>query len=219
MSLGAANIQNPVTSNLADLSNDGSLVLFATSANLVPGDTNNLTDLYSRNIATDVLTLVSAASGGVPLANGLGLFGSDARYSADGRYVTFTSPGQFSSADQNFATDVFRKDLQTGELIRISSADGTRGGSSASTTFAAAADAQTIAIGTVSSDLIGSFSFSNQTLLWKQGGALPQFISGTAGVDIVQASEISDIVSAGTATTRCSCGAATTRRMVARAMI
>ncbi len=140
---------------------------------------------------------MSAANGGVALTGGLGTTGSDARYSADGRYVTFTSTGQFSSADQNGNTDVFRKDLQTGELIRISSADGNRGGNGTSGTFAASSDAQTIAIGSGSSDLIGSFSSFNQTLLWRQGGVLPQFISGTDGIDIVQASEIGDSVSAG----------------------
>ncbi len=197
VSLGASNVQIAAESFLADLSNDGSLVLFSTATSLLPSDTNSTFDLYSRNIATGALTLVSAANGGVALTGGLGTTGSDARYSADGRYVTFTSTGQFSSADQNGNTDVFRKDLQTGELIRISSADGNRGGNGTSGTFAASSDAQTIAIGSGSSDLIGSFSSFNQTLLWRQGGVLPQFISGTDGIDIVQASEIGDSVSAG----------------------
>ncbi len=198
VSLGAGNAQINAGSILSDLSNDGSLVLFFTNAGLVGSDTNTVFDLYSRNIATGALTLVSATSGGTAIAGGVGSTPPEARYSADGRYVVFESSGQFSSADTNAVQDVFRKDLQTGELVRISSLDGNRGGSGFSGMFAAAADAQTIAFGTGANDLFGSTPTFTQTLLWKQGGALPQFISGTAGVDIVQASEISDIVSAGT---------------------
>jgi hypothetical protein len=193
ISLGAGNAQIAGTSFLADLSGDGTQVLFWTSANLVAADTNGVGDFYARNIATGALTLVSARADGTTSGTGNVSTMTGVRFSADNRYVTFKASNAYDPADTNFAEDVFRKDLVTGALTRISSIDGVRGGSSGILSGVASADAQTIAIGTSSNDLVGFNTFgTTNTLLWQAGGAAEQLVSGTTGADIVQASAWGD---------------------------
>lgn len=64
------------------------------------------------------------------LANGTGGSedGMSAKVSADGRYVVFASEsGDLLPIDPGSGTDIFRKDLRTGELVLVSKAWGTAG--------------------------------------------------------------------------------------------
>lgn len=69
------------------LSADGRFVAFDSGAtNLVPGDTNEASDVFVRDMATGAIERVSLASGGQ--ANG---HSYDPAISSDGRYVAFSS--------------------------------------------------------------------------------------------------------------------------------
>ena len=72
------------------ISADGRFVAFASDAtNLVPGDTNNRTDVFLRDRDLGTTVLLSRATGlGAPVANGPSLM---PRISADGRFVSFRS--------------------------------------------------------------------------------------------------------------------------------
>lgn len=71
------------------ISADGRYVAFISSAtNLVPGDTNDLDDLFLRDRIAGTTTLLTRGVGGVP-ANGF--IKAQPRISADGRYVSFRS--------------------------------------------------------------------------------------------------------------------------------
>jgi hypothetical protein len=104
---------------------DGTRIVFDTSANLVPNDKNNFPDVYMRDLRSNKTTLVSTTSSGQP-ANAWSI---GAWISPDGRYVTFAS--YFSNVvpnDTNGNWDGFRKDLLTGQNIRLTiSADGQQG--------------------------------------------------------------------------------------------
>jgi Tol biopolymer transport system component len=93
------------------ISADGRFVAFPSFAtNLVPGDTNNTTDVFVHDRQTGVTTLVSVDSAG----NQLG--GQQTAISADGRFVVFGSNG------------LFVHDRQTGETSQVNVAsDGTQG--------------------------------------------------------------------------------------------
>jgi Tol biopolymer transport system component len=100
------------------ISSDGRYVVFNSYAtNLVPGDTNNLTDVFVHDRMTGDTTRVNVSSTGEQ-ANG---YSSGAAISGDGRYVVFES---FSSnlvpSDNNVAMDVFLHDRQTGETTLVS---------------------------------------------------------------------------------------------------
>ena len=71
-------------------------------------------------------TVASATTAGTP-GDGLSFLGS---LSADGRFVTFSSSATNFVAGDDAGFDVFRKDLVTGEIIRISEAESPANGDS-----------------------------------------------------------------------------------------
>lgn len=108
------------------LSADGTRVVFATAAdNLVPNEANDTDDVFVKDLTTGALTLVSQTAAGVQ-SNG---WSGDARMSGDGTKVVFVSSAtNLVPDDTNGLTDVFMKDLTTGEITLVSlSPDGQTG--------------------------------------------------------------------------------------------
>jgi len=106
------------------LSEDGRTVLFVSDAtNLVADDTNNVGDVFVRDLATGVTTLVSRSTAGV-IGNGYsGDFG--ATISADGTKVAFASiSNNLVSSDTNSFRDIFLRDLATGVTTLVSMGTG-----------------------------------------------------------------------------------------------
>jgi len=105
----------------ASISTDGRYVAFASGAtNLVEGDTNGSVDIFVKDLLTGVVTRASTTSQGAqsdPGASGA----SNPVISGDGRYVAFTSSaGDLIDDDTNLSADIFRKDLKTGKIVRVS---------------------------------------------------------------------------------------------------
>ena len=136
--LATGTIERPSQSGNGTLSNgvsfervisaDGSFVIFASDAtNLVAGDVNNQIDLFKKDLATGAIELVSRANDAAHSQGNGGSFG--ARISADGRYIVFESGStNLVDNDTNDSFDVFRKELATGDIVRVSTAsDGTQG--------------------------------------------------------------------------------------------
>ncbi len=102
-------------STTCELSADGTLLLFASSAsNLVNGDTNGASDLFLRNLTTRITTRVTTGPGGVQLAAGGNCLGTT--MTPDGRLVAFNSG--------NTGGTVFVKNTQTGASTQASPAIG-----------------------------------------------------------------------------------------------
>lgn len=100
------------------VSGNGRYVAFTSAAtNLIANDTNGTAaDIYLRDTTTGVTTLVSTNTNGVQ-ANGDSYWPS---LSSDGRYLTFTSEANNLVAnDTNNFADIFRKDLTTGAVLRV----------------------------------------------------------------------------------------------------
>jgi Tol biopolymer transport system component len=110
----------------AQFSADGRYMVFeSTATNLVAGDTNGQRDVFRKNLATGEVVRVSMGVNGE--ANNRSF---DAQVSADGRYVTFTSyAGNLVTGDTNGQRDVFRKDMLTGAIERLSATPATPQGS------------------------------------------------------------------------------------------
>jgi Ca2+-binding RTX toxin-like protein len=104
----------------AHFSSDGRFVVFTSAAtNLVAGDTNDASDIFLKDLNTGSVTRLSTAADGTQ-ANGRSY---DARFSADGRFVVFTSEASnLVAGDTNGVSDVFLKDLNTGAITRLSTA-------------------------------------------------------------------------------------------------
>ncbi|MBB3017927.1 Ca2+-binding RTX toxin-like protein [Microvirga lupini] len=101
-----------------EISTDGRYVVFASEANnLVPGDTNSSRDIFLKNLVTGAITRISTTAAGEQAGSG----SSAPHISTDGRYVVFESAASnLVPGDTNNAEDVFRKDLVTGAITRIS---------------------------------------------------------------------------------------------------
>ncbi len=101
-----------------DISTNGRYVVFESSASdLVPGDTNNASDVFVRDLLNATTTLVSVNTNGV--------VGNDASrapaMTPDGRYVAFVSAAtDLVSGDTNRIGDIFVRDLQAGTTVLAS---------------------------------------------------------------------------------------------------
>lgn len=98
---------------------DGRFVAFASAAdNLVAGDTNGIPDVFVRDLASNVTTLVSVGAGGSVLLN----TSSDGPViTPDGRYVAFYSTATNLVPGVATFGDVYLRDLKTATTTWISS--------------------------------------------------------------------------------------------------
>lgn len=105
-------------SNRPALSADGRFVAFRSAANnLVPGDTNSLSDVFVRDRLLGTTTRVSHVTGGT--AGNAETF--NVSISNDGRYVCFDSQSTaLVAGDTNNRRDCFVHDTQTGVTSRVS---------------------------------------------------------------------------------------------------
>ena len=112
VNLSSTGEQAHADSDLQDLSPDGELVLFSSSAsNLVDGDTNGRTDLFLRNWKAGTTVRLSVSRTG---AQGNGNT-SNAFFFGDGRYAAFYTNASNLSPSGKSNTWLVR-DLQTGQL-------------------------------------------------------------------------------------------------------
>ena len=119
-SADATGLEGNAPSGYPTLSADGRFVAFHSQAsNLVSDDTNGASDVFIRNLQTGTITRVSTDR------EGREVFGDSIlpTISADGRYVAFQGAANgLVPDDMNDLTDVFVKDLQTGNVTRVSTA-------------------------------------------------------------------------------------------------
>jgi hypothetical protein len=104
------------------LSADGTRVAFLSSAtNLDPGDTDGLDDVYVKDLTTGDTVLASTSDTGAKSANGSSFAPSLAD---NGIHVTFTFGGtDLDPADTDFLSDVYVKNLISGDLTLVSTSD------------------------------------------------------------------------------------------------
>jgi Tol biopolymer transport system component len=137
------------------MSGDGRYVVFRTSAdNLVPADSNSVSDIFLRDTVAGTTELVSLTSGGAQANHG-SLF---AALSADGHVAVFTSyASNLVAGDTNDAYDIFVRDLQTGTTTRVSVAsDGTEGNEDSRGTSALSADGRYVAFSSGATNLVAA---------------------------------------------------------------
>ncbi len=113
----------PSSVNDAVISGDGSCVAFsAAGSSLVPGDTNQMYDVFVWERSTGEITRVSVSSQGIQSDWSC----TSAALSADGRYVAFESQSTtFVPPDADEAIDVFLHDrvTRTTSLVSVSVGD------------------------------------------------------------------------------------------------
>ncbi|WP_127995561.1 beta strand repeat-containing protein [Piscinibacter defluvii] len=147
----AAGLQANATATRAQISADGRYVLFDTSAtNLLPGD-NSTRDVFVKDLLTGALVKVSESSTGVA-GNGTSQSG---QFSGDGRSIVFHSLAtNLVAGDANGASDIFIKDLRTGDLRLVSSNAAGEVGNGTSTAAAVSADGRFVVFQSTASNLV-----------------------------------------------------------------
>jgi len=131
---------------------NGTRVVFSSpSTNLVAGDTNDETDIFVKDLATGVVTLVSVNTAGV---QGDG-YSVQPVFSPDGSKVAFlSSASNLVPDDTNELTDIFVKDLITGAITRISTSGSGAQSSNVSTNPVFSPDGTKIAFLSVAKNLV-----------------------------------------------------------------
>src|SRR5205085_941269 len=118
VSVDAAGNQGNSGSARPSLSADGRFVAFSSvSNNLVPGDTNDVEDIFVFDRQTSTIQRVSVDVGGNQGDN----HSRFSSLSADGRFVAFSSYAtNLVPGDTNAVKDIFVFDRQTGSIQRVS---------------------------------------------------------------------------------------------------
>lgn len=154
VSVGSGAAQANDASVELSVSGDGRYVAFTSYAtNLVPGDVNEVPDVFVRDRQTGTTTRVSVTAGGSE-SNGESYAPS---LSADGRYVAFTSSASnLVSGDVNGVPDVYVRDRQTGTTTRVSVGSGGEQGNGPSYQASISADGRVVAFNSEASNLVPS---------------------------------------------------------------
>ncbi len=140
------------------ISRDGRYVAFISwASNLVPGDTNNVADVFVRDRLAGTTERVSVASDGSEADDSSN--GSRPALTPDGRFIVFSSlAGNLVAGDTNKDWDVFLRDRVNGttERVSVSSAgtegDGASGGPSY--VLASSGDGRYVEFASVASNLV-----------------------------------------------------------------
>lgn len=123
-STSSAGVQGNGNSRYASISADGTKVLFQSQAtNFATGDTNGADDIFVKDLATGTLTLVSHGVGGgvgVGASNGAASVSQGASFSPDGTKVMFSSFARLVTEDTDSFSDIYIKDLISGEMQLMS---------------------------------------------------------------------------------------------------
>ena len=136
------------------LSANGRVVAFSSNASdLVPNDTNGVSDVFVRDLTAETTTLVSVNSSGTAGGDGDSV---QLRLSANGQFVAFQSyASDLVANDSNGASDVFVRDLAAGITTLASINDaGTGSGNSGSFDPRISADGRFVAFVSIASDLV-----------------------------------------------------------------
>ncbi|HVQ90280.1 MAG TPA: hypothetical protein VMU51_04520 [Mycobacteriales bacterium] len=158
VSRSSAEVQGDQDSVLPAVSADGRFVAFTSLAdNLVPGDTNEASDVFVRDRRTGRTERISVSSLGVQgdgnsgFLEGLG----GPSISADGRFVAFDSAAtNLVRFDTNQTADVFVHDRRTGRTQRVSVDSHGRQGNGASTSPVISADGRRVAYESFADNLV-----------------------------------------------------------------
>ncbi len=150
LSLGPAGQFGDGPSFIGGISDDGNLITFSSDAtNLVPNDTNNVADVFLRDVAAGTTIRVSEAAG---VQGTLESFGSD--ISADGQVVVFASGAALTGSDTNGTSDVFRWTGPGGTPVVLSTGPGGGAGNDASFSPVISADGAVVAYNSFATDLV-----------------------------------------------------------------
>ncbi|MGB7892104.1 MAG: hypothetical protein WCF82_09425 [Microcoleus sp.] len=199
VSVDSAGNQGNSFSLFPSISADGRFVAFeSNSTNLVPGDTNNTSDIFVRDTLTNTTTRVSVDSAGNQ-ANGYFFSPS---ISADGRFVAFLSDASnIVPGDTNNQTDIFVRDLLTNTITRAFVDSPGNQGNNFSNYPSISANGQKVAFSSLAANLVPGDTNNGPDVFVADIGNTPgginnspNAINGTPGNDNLTGTSGNDII-------------------------
>jgi Tol biopolymer transport system component len=179
------------------ISADGTKLAFLSSTNLEPADTNGLTDVYVKDLATGDVTLASTSDAGTVGEGDVNEF-IRVFLSADGTVVAFESQlVNLDPADTDTLRDVYVKDLLTGDLTLASTSDVGSKSNGISRSPSLSADGTRVAFHSAATNLDPADTDVSTDVFVKELGQLPQpvcTITGTEGDDVLKGTRGDDVV-------------------------
>jgi Tol biopolymer transport system component len=171
VSINASGIQGNAVSNFPAITANGRFTAFHSNAtNLVPGDTNGVTDVFVHDIQTGITTRASVDSVATQ-ANGAS---SNPSTSADGRFIAFNSAAtNLVSGDTNGLGDIFVHDMQTGSTTRASVDSSGLQANDYSSLPSVSADGQYMAFESVATNLVPGDTNSARDIFVHRQNILP----------------------------------------------
>ena len=159
VSVGPGGVQASGASAKPAISTDGRFIAFeSVASNLVPGDTNGLTDIFVHDREAGTTTRASVSSNGAQADAS----SFEPALSADGRVVTFFSPASnLVPGDTNNNYDVFVHDIPNGLTTRASVSSAGVEGNSFSFFSAISGDGRLVVFESLSSNLVEGDTNSN----------------------------------------------------------
>jgi Tol biopolymer transport system component len=152
VSVDSAGVESNGPGNGAAISGDGRFVVFSSDAfNLVPGDTNGMTDIFIRDQKAGTTSRVSVDAAGSEADASSSL----PAISADGRFVAFVSDAtNLAPGDTNAIQDVYLRDRTAGTTTRVSVAAAGGDPDGLSYDPAISADGRFVAFGSDATNLV-----------------------------------------------------------------
>lgn len=144
-------------SDLPAITDDGRIVAFKSLAsNLAAGDVNGASDVFIKDRDSGITTLVSKDGDGVPGNRASGYRSLD--ISGDGNFVAFDSEAtNLSPADDKNKSDIFAKNITTGETTLVSAdAAGTAGDDDSYASVSLSGDGRLVAFHSNAANLVPS---------------------------------------------------------------
>ncbi len=150
ISVDGNGVQQPIgASHSPSVSDDGERIAFVSTARLAPEDTNDLPDVYLRDVGCGRTSLVS---------RGLDGTSNNASYSpsvsADGRVVAFvSSASNLAPFDDNQESDVFVFDVASGSVALVSATSKGKAANASSGAPAVSGDGRHVVYQSIASNL------------------------------------------------------------------
>jgi uncharacterized repeat protein (TIGR01451 family) len=155
VSLANDNSQANGVSDLAAISANGRYVVFSSIASLVEGDTNEMVDVFVRDLETETTELISTAVNNSQSNNDS--LSPNAAISEDGRYVVFYSyASNLVANDTNDVADIFVRDRQLGTTKRISTGINGTEANEISLSPSISADSRYVVFSSLASNLVSA---------------------------------------------------------------
>jgi Tol biopolymer transport system component len=186
VSLSSSGVPVEGESYAPSLSGDGQRVVFVSDgATLVAVDSNQVADVFLRDLGAQATTRLSVSQTGAE-ADGAS---SAPRISTDGRFVAFSSLAtNLVAGDTNAQSDVFVRDLQAGTVECVSLATGGAPADGASEGVAVSGDGRYVVFASTATNLIEGEQLADAARVWdlyrrdRVAGAIVRVSASPAGL-------------------------------------